>query len=271
MKIIIVSFILLLAGTFYSCQKEIFEDDMHTDDPRLVKIQTANIPFYEYSYTSADMVIEERSTYNFINYSYNELAQIVTVDYNSDFDLLSEDKKVLEKALNKKGLLNITDSESGGVLKYKYDNNGKLKSSHFFESSASSQEYSEFTYDDNSRIGRQTLFWDNKITGYIDYLFDRKGNLIIETLYSTTSEGIPELSTTTEYEFDDYKNPFKSIYKLLIPGINTNTNNILKETYTIHFKPGEGTDITQTSVNSYEYNNRGYPVRKNGNIDYLYE
>lgn len=271
MKINIEALVLLFAVLFYSCQKETDEIDMQTDDLRLIKVKVAKLPFYEYAYTSDDIVIEERSNYNFINYSYNEFSRILTVDYYSNLDLLSEDKKVRDDALSNKGLLNIDDSEKGGVLEYTFDNSGELKKSTYFQSSVSSHEYSEFTYDDNGRISRQTLFWDNKTAGHIDYVYDSGGNLVLETVYATTPNGTPELSTTTEYEFDTYKNPFKSIYTLLIPGINTNSNNIVKETFTIHFKPGQGTDIVQTTVNTYEYNNSGYPVRKNGNIEYLYE
>lgn len=265
------SLILLFAVLFYSCQKEIDEFDMKTDDPRLIKIKIGDLPFYEYSYALADEVIEINSTYNFINYSYNKLAQIVTVDYYSNFALLSGDKNERENISINKGLLDIHDSERGGVLRYEYDNSGKLKNSHFSLPSASSREHSEFTYDESGQIIRQTLFWDNKIAGHIDYLYDSGGNLIKESMYSITSDGIPELNTTTQYEFDNYINPFKPINKLLIPGINTNTNNIVKETFTIHFSPGQGTDIVKTTVNFYEYNSRGYPVKKNGNIEYLYE
>lgn len=271
MRINIISPILLFAVIFYSCEKETYEIDTDSHEPRLIKIKIANLPFYEYAYTSDDMVSEEKSNYDFTNFIYNELAQIVKVDYYSDFSLLSEDEKVLEKALNNKGLLNILDSEKGGILEYKYDNSGKLKNSYFLQPAGSNHEYSQFTYDDNGKIVRQTLFWDNKKAGYIEYIYDNAGNLIMETLYSIIPDDIPELSTTTEYEFDNYKNPFKSDYKLFIPGMNTNTNNIVKETLTIHFKPGEGTDIVQTTINSYEYNKRGYPVRKNGNIEYAYE
>lgn len=271
MKINIVSLILLFAVIFYSCKKDFDEIDIKTPDPRLVKIKIANLPFYGYSYTSDDIVVEEISTYNLTIYSYNELLQIVTVDYFSDFTVLDEDYKVNENAFNNKGLLNIEDTEKGGVLELKYDNYGKLKTSYFSQPSVSSHEYSEFSYNDSGRISRQTLFWDNKVAGYIDYLYDSAGNLIMETLYSLTSDGKPELSTTTKYEFDNYKNPFKSTYILYEPGMYTNANNIVKEIFTIHFKPGEGTDIEKISLNIYEYNNMGYPVRKNGNTEYLYE
>jgi hypothetical protein len=56
----------------------------------------------------------------------------------------------------------------------------------------------------------------------------------------------------------------------MIPGINTNQNNIIKETYTIHLTANEGSDNVKVTENKYEYNKAGYPISKNGNITYIY-
>jgi hypothetical protein len=90
-------------------------------------------------------------------------------------------------------------------------------------------------------------------------------------LYSVTSAGIPELSTTTQYEFDNNKNSFRSFYKLMIPGINTNSNNIIKETLTIHFIAEQLPDKVQITATSYTYDSRGYPIRKNSTDEFIYE
>jgi len=247
------------------------EIDIKSGVPQIRKVIIADQPFYEYSYTNANIVSEEKSTFNFTKFSYNDKAQLMTTDYFSDNALLDNDLQVLENALDRKGILNPADSRKGGTLEFKYDIYGQLIKTIFGGASGNNSEYSEFSYDSNGRIGRQTLLWDNKIIGYIDYLYDGGGNLIKETVYSIASSGLPEINTTTQYEFDNYQNPFKVFYRLMTPGINTNPNNIIKETYTIHFKPGQGTEITRITLNSYTYNSNGYPVRKNGNIQYLYE
>jgi len=54
------------------------------------------------------------------------------------------------------------------------------------------------------------------------------------------------------------------------PGQNTNQNNILKETYTIYFEVDPSIDKVQISQTSYTYNDKGYPVKKNGYIDFIY-
>jgi hypothetical protein len=99
----------------------------------------------------------------------------------------------------------------------------------------SNSEYLEFAYE-NDRISRQTTYWKNEISGYIDYFYDEKGNLIKEIRYLVPSTGIAELSISTEYEYDKMLNPYQSFKRLMTSGINTNQNNIIKEIYTIHFE-----------------------------------
>jgi hypothetical protein len=108
-------------------------------------------------------------------------------------------------------------------------------------------------------------------TGYIEYSYDGKGNLTKEILYDQSGSGVAEPSTTTKYVFDNKQNPYKTFKSLMIPGINTNRNNVTKEIYIVHVRAGLGTEKVQATENSYEYNINGYPVSKNGNLQYIYE
>ena len=85
------------------------------------------------------------------------------------------------------------------------------------------------------------------------------------------SPGVVELITTTQYVYDNQQNPFKSFKQLMLPGINTNVNNISKETYTINSKNDQASDKIQITQNTYEYNANGFPVSKNGNVKYIYK
>jgi hypothetical protein len=89
-------------------------------------------------------------------------------------------------------------------------------------------------------------------------------------LYNLSSAGVTELITTTQYDFDSEKNPYLAPSKLMIPGINSNRNNIIKETYTIHLSTDQGSDDVQVTETSYTYNKMGYPVTKNGNTSFIY-
>jgi YD repeat-containing protein len=114
------------------------------------------------------------------------------------------------------------------------------------------------------------MYWDNAATGYIDYSYDAKGNLTRESLYNLPVSGAAELLTTTDYIFDNESNPYKATCKLMVPGINTNQNNITKMTYTIHLSSSVGPDNVQTTETAYEYNAKGYPISVNGNTTFVY-
>ena len=57
----------------------------------------------------------------------------------------------------------------------------------------------------------------------------------------------------------------------MIPGIYTNVNNIINETYTINSNTVPASNKIQVTGNSYAYNTNGYPVSKNGNVSYIYK
>jgi hypothetical protein len=270
MKIPTLFISILLIPAFLSCRKDDIEIPATSTTPLITRVKSADQPVNEYIYDGKNLVSTEKGIYNFITHSYNDLTQLVTSDYYSAEGMLSKDQQALEIALNRKGLLNFADSKIGATLKFEYNSSGQLVTTRYTPVAGTGREHSEFSYDINDRIARQKLFWDKKATGYIDFMYDGRGNLISEKVYSISSSGVEELNTTTHYEFDNYKNPYRSFYKLVTPGINTNPNNIIKETSIIHFKPGEGTDIVQVTTTAYTYNSKGYPVRK-GTLDYVYE
>ena len=239
--------------------------------PLITGVRAAEQPQFEYIYNYSRLVSEERSKYSYTNYNYNEQSQLVATEYYINEALLSADQNILESALNQQGLMNFVNTELGGTIRYEYNGTGQLVKAVTLRPSESTPEYSEFSYDDDNRIGREILYWDNNVLGYIDYLYDDRGNLISEALYSISSSGLAELNTTTQYEFDNKQNPFKSFRKLMSPGINTNQNNITKEIYTIHQNQDDVKDIVQVTSISYVYSSLGFPVRKNGTVEYVYE
>ncbi|MGB3922692.1 MAG: hypothetical protein WBL00_02045, partial [Bacteroidales bacterium] len=92
--------------------------------------------------------------------------------------------------------------------------------------------------------------------------------------YHVSAGGSVELSTTTEYEFDDMHNPYLAFKCLLSPGRYTNPNNITKETYTLHFevdKVDKWIQKVHVTINTYEYNSKGYPTKVNGEVEYIYK
>jgi hypothetical protein len=108
------------------------------------------------------------------------------------------------------------------------------------------------------------------VSGYIDFIYDDNGNLVKRLHYWIPSNGAPELQSTIEYEFDNHTNPYQSLKSLMLPGKNTNPNNIVKETYTIHGEIYFWFEKVQVTENTYKYNSQGFPVSKNGIENYIY-
>jgi hypothetical protein len=151
-----------------------------------------------------------------------------------------------------------------------YYNHGKLEKNEVIRLPSENKSITTVEYDNNDRIWRKTFYYNNLPSGYIEYSYDEKGNLILET-HKDLIDGSPVVSVTEEYEFDDKNNPFIVFKRLLLPGLYTNENNIIKKTLTLYFDvPGIDVDKVQVTESTYEYNNKGYPIKKDNIVQYEY-
>jgi len=276
MKLKIITFCLLFAAIFSACKKEEigtsanYDTSGNTVATVLIKVLNDNQSTYEYTYSGSNLVSEEKSKYDYTVHTYTDNGQLISTQYYGNDDILSSDLTTYQAALSNTVWVTPANGKLSGTVSYQYYDNGQLIKATYTGSASTTSEYSEFIYDANSRISRQKLYWDDVATGYIDYSYDGNGNMTKEVLYNLPSTGVAELITITEYNFDTEQNPYKLVSKLMIPGINTNQNNIIKETYTIHLTANEGSDNVKVTENKYEYNKAGYPISKNGNITYIY-
>jgi YD repeat-containing protein len=272
MRIRILTVCLFFVTIFLSCKKEDLSDAAGPAGsnivPVLSKVMIDNSSAAEYLYNDAGLLWEEKCKFDLTMNSYNAAGQLVSSKYYGNDDVLSSDAAVSDKALAATAWVTLASGKEGGTVTYTYNDNGQLTKTTTTRPSLTTSEYSEFTYNSNNKINKQTMFWESVATGYIDYVYDSKGNLTSETLYNLPATGTAELITITNYTYDDKLNPFKLSNKLQIPGINTNTNNILKETYTIH--AAQGSDKVVVSENTYKYNSLGYPTSQNANITFVY-
>ena len=277
MKIKIISFCILLTSIIVSCKKENLSDGLNQNNSNnsyvaiLNKVMTDDQSTYEYQYNDSNLVTQEKSKFEFTSHHYNNKGQLTTTDFYGNDDILSSVQQVFQTAINKTDWITPTNGKKAGTITYEYDTNGQLIKTTNITPSSVVKEYSSFSYNGSNKISRQTMYWGDIATGYIDYSFDGSGNLVKEILYNLPPAGDAELITTTAYAFDSNPNPYKNTSKLLIPGISTNANNIIKETYTIHVSPDQGADMVQITATTYEYNGMGYPISKNGNITYIYK
>jgi hypothetical protein len=269
MKLKITFLSMFLVSIFLSCKKE---DPLVMPESGAILLKQViidNQPTFEYTYNDEKLISEEKSKFDFVVHHYNDDNLLVTTDLYANFDIFSSNPDISDPALDRQEWVTPLASNKGGTIKYEYNDKVQLVKLTYTPEGGNSQ-YSELAYNADDQINKQILYWGNKQTGYIEYTYDSYGNLTEESLYNMTSAGAPELSTTTQYSFDQKTNPFKSAGRHQTPGISTNKNNIIKETYIIHMKAGQGSDKVQTTETTYKYNGNGYPISKNGNVVYIY-
>lgn len=220
---------------------------------------------YEYTYNTAKLISEEKSKYRYIKHNYNTKNQLVSTDYYEDLSLLSNNSRVVETAHKRQEWVTPDNTAISNHQSFEYNDKGQvIKSTDHLC-------YFTYNYDKNDRISRQTCYHQDKISGYIDYSYDNKGNLIKKSGFEVFTSGDSQLTSTYEYKFDNKFNPFRSFKSLMIPGENTNINNVTKEIYTVHFMVDHVVNDKQIKEYSYEYNEKGCPVRVNMNIEYFYK
>jgi hypothetical protein len=263
-------FLFLFSLIIFSCEKAGQLTVENTDIPLISKVLIGDETYMEYSYNSANLVTEEKSKFHYTKHIYNDNNQLTESDFYWDISIASSDSRVIEAAMKRQEWVNPDNTPKSVTHSLEYNTNGQLIRKSYIRPSDSNSDYNEFTYE-NDRISRQTMYSRNIVSNYIDYIYDEKGNLIKESKYRVSSTVGSELLTTTEYEYDNMHNPYQSFKRLLTPGIYTNQNNITKETYTIHFEVDAFTQKVQVTNYIYEYNNKGYPVRVNGETGYVYK
>jgi hypothetical protein len=253
-----------------SCEKEKQVLTENTDIPLLSSVIVSGVSSGEYTYNEANLIKEEKSKFFYTRHNYNDRNLLISSEYYLDPGMFSSTWTVVEASMNRKEWVSPGNTEKSLTVTCEYNDNEQLTRMIYTRPTVSESEYSEFTFE-NERISRRTLYWNAALSSYIDYLYDEKGNLVKESKYHVPATGPAELWTTTEYEYDNMNNPFQAFKRLMIPGKCTNPNNIIKETYTVFFEIDPWMENVSTINNSYEYNSSGYPVKVNGDAEYLYK
>jgi hypothetical protein len=268
-KIALIFFVSII---LFSCEKDKTDKQLiieNTDIPLISKVLLGGDIYIEYSYNDANLVTEEKSKFHYAKHTYNDMNQLVKSDFYWDMRSASSNSSVLEAAMNKTEWTNPDNTPRSNYHVLEYNDEGQLiRKSNIIPSV--NTKIVEFLYE-NDRIVRTTSYSNNSISAYSDYVYDDNGNVSKLSHYWVSSTGIAELSTTTEYEYDNMFNPYQSFKRLTTPGVYTNSNNITKETYTIDGEVDQYTEKVQITENSYEYNDKGYPVKVNGITEYVYK
>lgn len=253
----------ILLFIFSACDQEDFREIYGNNSGLLHQVKFDSELYYEYTYNDLNQVVEEKSKLHYTKHNYQN-DKLMSSDYYYDPGMYSSSSIVVQAAMNRKEWVNPTNTEKKSTKTYSHDSEGRIIKSQ------NNSGICEYSYDDQNRIIRQTFFSNNERTGYIDFIYDDNDNLIKRLHYWILASGNPELQTTTVYEFDNKHNPYKAFSSLILPGQYSNTNNIIKETYTIHFEVDQSIDKVQITENSYKYNTEGFPVNKNESVTYIY-
>ena len=257
--LLIISFILISCGTDDFPKK-------NTEGILLTEVVAGNEVFYKYTYTNSSLISEEKSKFHFTKHTYNSKNQLIQSDYYWDERIVSSSSRVLEETMKRTEWVSPENTERDTYTTFEYGKNGMLQKSiaHRFE-----DDFATFKYN-NGRIVQRTSFHENKASVFDNYFYDDSGNLIKTERYYILSNGEYELATTTEYELDNKHNPYYLFRKLMIPGRNTNPNNITKEIYKIHFEADDFIEPVQVTAYQYEYNSEGFPVKRSDGVEYIY-
>ncbi|NSW93680.1 MAG: hypothetical protein HPY62_03105 [Bacteroidales bacterium] len=265
------SLLIVTSFLLFSCEKEYHPIIENKDIPLLKRITVDGELFMEYTYTEERLPKEEKSKFHYTKHCYNNRNLLSTSEFYMDKAIFSSNSAALEQVMNRKEWVNPGNTEKSLTKIYEYNSNDQLVKTIFDRNSSTDGEYNEYTFE-NDRITRETMFWNGKPSSFIDFFYDSKGNLIREEKYMILDDGTQNLLTSTEYEFDNKNNPWLAFRRLMKPGKYTNLNNIVKETYTIHFEVSDpAIQKVQVSTYTYTYNHRGYPVIVNGEAEYIYE
>ncbi len=252
------------------CSKDVYQSD---SNGLLQKIMHNGYVVEEISYNQNKLVNEVHSTSFYRKFHYNQSLKLIREEVAVSPDLFSS--SVIPGSTHE-----FVNPDKTGISMYhlyEYDGSGRLSEQLNYIPKVGNDEFRSkrlFEYNDNNLISKILLYnSDNEVTQFRTYLYDSNNNVIEEDYYTypnTAGTGPEHLSKIT-FEYDSFHNPYKIFEQGGNPGINTNTNNIVK-TKTIHYEPAPGVPAYSESTTSYEYNyDTGFPVRVINGEEFIYE
>ena len=283
-----IAILIVFAFVLISCEKEESEKEEsldienpklvieNTDIPLLSKMLSDGVIFMEFTYNDRNLLIEEKCRLWYTKHTYDDNNQLIASELYFDRSMISSDIAVIEEAQSRTEWVNPDNTPIGASHSYEYNTEEQLVSKTYFYHIQGNSDIVEFLYE-NDRVVRSSSYRDGEISYYGDFTYDSNGNLTLEERYRYTPEGIAELQSTTEYEYDNMLNPHRAFKRLITPGKYTNQNNIVKKTYTLPYSAytlpysdDEFSEKVTIREYSYEYNDDRYPVMVNG-AEYVYE
>ncbi|MFB6340977.1 hypothetical protein ACE1ET_04620 [Saccharicrinis sp. FJH62] len=247
--------ITLLLST--SCTKD--KAEIKTFDPKdLIKSQISNDHIIaRYRYSSKGKIEEVESRYYYKKYMYDDEDKLVKEENSMNLDVLSSSTS----SPTDNGLVTAENCILTNYRIFVYDGVDSLKEIEYFHKEDEHFTYKSkrsLIYNDGHIIRVNLHDKTGEIKQFFTYTYDDNGNVISEKYYTENIE--PELISEITYSYDDKKNPFIIFNQLGVPGIYTNSNNIIEENFTLYVAV-PGADSTTFKRNTYEYNLQGNPIK----------
>lgn len=247
---------------FATCKKENKNENLCYSPTLISQVNSGDLAVHGLTYNSNCLIYESTQPYMYKKYSYDDQNTLTKVEIAYSFSPFS--------CVMIPGQSTETDPRKASVSEYtefKYDDALRLteKLNYFISSGNPVLTYNQtYDYENNKIVKLSTFNAQGVLTEYHDYQYDENGNLTKDDQYSNYS-GI-ELIGTIIYEFDNKNNPYRVFASEGNPGINSNKNNIIKETFISY----AGTAESQSTKHYiYEYNRLDYPVKIN-ELDCVY-
>lgn len=254
--------VLFSLSLLVSCDKDNFKvvPPENQGIPLLNKVYYQDELVQEYVYNEDNLVIESKNKWSYRSYSYGSDHKLISYDLYDDLGMASSNWETAQQSMNRTEWVTPENTEINGRANYFYTRN-KLSKIEVTRLPGGAKSSTTYEYDDKGRISKKIYYYENTQSSFTEFHYDAYGNLVTE-IKKEIIDGVPVMMVSTEYEFDDKNNPYIAFKRLLQPGVNTNKNNILRSVQTLHFDAPMAQKIMET-VNTYEYNSEGYPVKKN--------
>lgn len=265
----IIGLLIMFPVLFTSCSRDLVIDNVKSESYSIRSIFSDGKTNSKFIYNEGGKIIESQSFYFCNKYIYDDNSRLIKQETAIDPDIASSSIPV------KSVLMTSQNSTFTGNYIFEYNSDGKLVTQKNYFKKNGQFEFTSMNsleYEGNRIVKRNLHDAKNNITQFYTYEYDGKGNVTKEKYYSFLfiAGTEPKLITEVSFIYDDKNNPFKIYKDLGQPGLYTNTNNIT-ETNSVLYEDVPGIDKFSTSTTTYEYNEKGFPIRVNNAEEYKYE
>jgi hypothetical protein len=258
------SFVLVTFILVISCSIDPESDTPGNTNYAISKIVHEGKTVTQFLYTKTGKLAEYQSFYFCDRYTYDDNDRLVTSESASG-----------SGSFGRENLMTSENSTFTLYYTYEYDQDGLLKCRMNYKQYDGVYEFlskNNYEYQDGKIYKINTLNAKDTIINFAIYAYDVNGNVTNEKHYSNIYIDGPEAALQYEfsYKFDNKNNPFRIFKETAQPGLYTDANNRVERSSTFYYH-SQGTNNFSTSIMSYDYNSKGFPVKiTEGNTVYNY-